>query len=377
MPGGRSASSFFTRLAEQTNALGGALNAHLHLDRAGTLDDSYFGNRFRVLENCHISLHEKHHRIHELHAGKAYEPSDLITRVERTLSIMTSQGVIRADTMVDTTDDQVGLTALQTLRELKAGWRDRIDLRLAAYSPFGFKDSEPGRWRVFEKAARTADFLGALPEADDRDEYPDHIGFDEHLTRMIDLARRRNMSLHVHVDQRNEASERGTERLIEAVNRNVGPKSADGAPMVWAVHMISPSTYDENRHRRLVDGLLDANIGVITCPSAAIGMRQLRAVNSPTFNSIPRILDLLAAGVHVRVGCDNIDDICSPSTTADLTDELFILSAALRFYNTQVLARLASGTLLSADERALVIEHQRQDQDEAARILNALSGTSV
>jgi hypothetical protein len=100
-------------------------------------------------------------------------------------------------------------------------------------------------------------------------------------------------------------------------------------------------------------------------------MRQLRPLASPTFNSIPRILELLAAGVHVRLGSDNIADICSPSTTADLMDEVFMLSAAIRFYHIGILAKLAAGQKLDADERAMVAEHLRKNDEEIAKALNA------
>ena len=66
---------------------------------------------------------------------------------------------------------------------------------------------------------------------------------------------------------------------------------------------------------------------------------------------------MLAAGVHVRLGSDNIADICSPSTTANLVDEIFILSAALRFYHTEILAKLATGLRLDDAERGFVKSH--------------------
>lgn len=347
-------------------------NAHVHLDRAATLADSYLEHEsFSVLDNSHISLQKKHHLIGAIHAGPAYRTPDLVARANDTIDLMVAAGTARVDSMVDVTDDEVGLSALATLGRVRDERRAEIDLRLAAYTPLGFIDAEPGRWRVYEEGAKLADFLGCLPEADDRRDYPDHIGFDEHLVRMLDLARRLGLLLHVHVDQRNLASEDGTERLIEIVRREGGPKSATGEPMIWAVHMISPSTYDEARHRRLVEGLLECDIGVICCPSAALGMRQLRPVASPTCNSIPRILELAAAGVHVRLGSDNIADMLSPSTTADLMDELFVLTAAVRYYRIDVLARLAAGQKLTADERAVVAEHLRRNDAEIARVLDA------
>jgi cytosine/adenosine deaminase-related metal-dependent hydrolase len=372
-------SPYFSRLRDEVARLGGMHNAHLHLDRAGTLDERYFAQagNLSVLDNSYISLKKKHSLINQIHAGPAYEPEDLAARVEETIDVMVEAGTALADTMVDVTDDRVGLSALELISGIKRRRADEIELRLAAYSPFGFRDDEPGRWRVFEEGAKRADFIGCLPEADDRADYPGNIGFEEHCVRMLDLARRESKMLHVHTDQRNEAGERGTERLIEVMRREGGPDSPDGAPMVWAVHMVSPTRYDDARHRRLVDGLLELNIGVISCPSAALGMRQLRPIVSPTDNSIPRILELLEAGVHVRLGSDNVADICSPSTTADLLDEVFVLTAAIRYYELGALARLAAGKRLDEDQIAAIREHLARNERETAKVVDAARAAAV
>lgn len=363
-------SPFHERLRSRTAELGGLFNAHLHLDRAYTLDDRYLPRReMRVLEQFHISLHEKHHLIHDLHAGPAYELEDLLRRVNHCLDMMVACGTRCADTLVDVTADRVGTSALELLCGVRARRANDIELRVGAYSPLGFLDSEPERWELLVAAAAQSDFLAALPEADDTREYPEHIGFMEHCRRFLELAQETGQMLHVHTDQRNEPSERGTEDLLEAIRRYGAPRSPSGAPMVWAVHMVSPSTYDEARFARLVDGLLEHRVGVICCPSAALGMRQLRPLLTPTTNSMPRVLELVAAGVPVRLGCDNIADICSPSTTANLLDEVFVLSAALRYYDTDVLARLAAGQEPSAAERRRVELHLAEDRHQIEKAL--------
>ncbi|GMU73613.1 MAG: hypothetical protein HS109_13605 [Burkholderiales bacterium] len=363
-------SVFYSRLREAIRQQGGMFNAHLHLDRAGTLDERYLAHvGFRILEVSYKSLHEKHSVIHDIHAGPAFERDDLARRVNEALDEMVAVHTVRADTMVDCTADRVALSALETLAGVKRAREREIDFRLGAYSPFGFRDDEPERWEVMVEGARRADFIGCLPEADDIADYPGHIGFGEHLRRILELGRDLGKMIHVHTDQRNEPREDGTEQLVDAVRRYGAPRSPDGEPMVWAVHMISPSTYDDGRFGRLVEGLLECNIGVISCPSAAIGMRQLRPVMTPTYNSIPRILELLTAGVHVRLGSDNIDDILSPSTTADLTDEVFMLSAALRFYHPGILAKLAAGKRLDAADRAFLRDHLESDAREVAKIV--------
>lgn len=356
-------SPFYDRLRTHIDQRGGMWNAHLHLDRAGTLDDIYLRTAgHSVWESSHVSLHEKHALIGALHRGKAYQRDDLRVRASAFIDAMVAVGTRRADTMVDVAADGLDLSALETLQELQKERGGEIELRLGAYSPLGFTDADPARWETFVEGARRADFIGSLPEADDMAEYPDHIGFAEHCKRVLRVASELGKMVHVHTDQRNEPGEHGTERLIHAVAEHGAPRSPSGEPMVWAVHVVSPSTYEERRFEALVEGLVRNQIGVICCPSAALGMRQLRSVHSPTYNSIPRVLEMIAAGVHVRIGSDNIADICSPSTTANLVDEVFVLSAALRFYNPEILATLAAGLSVSEAERRSVRDHLRRNR---------------
>lgn len=363
-------SPYHRRLREAIAAHGGMFNAHLHLDRYGTLDDRYLADQgHRVLHSSHVSLQKKHALLAALHQGPAYDEPDLRRRVGEALDTMVACNTARADTLVDTTADRVGLSALQVLRDIQRQRRGEIDLRLGAYSPLGFCDREPQRWRVFEQGAELADFLAALPEADELDDHPDHIGFEEHCRRMLELARALQKPLHVHTDQRYEASERGTERLLEVLRRHGPLELGTGEPAVWAVHAISPSTYEQPRFEALLQGLCELDVGVIVCPSAALGMRQLRPLLTFTGNCIPRVLELLAAGVHVRLASDNVADICSPSTTADLGDEVLILSAAIRYYGIEVLAALAAGKRLGAAELHAVREHLARNDAEVARAL--------
>lgn len=362
--------SFYEKFSNEVSRLGGFFNAHLHLDRAGTLDDSYMQSaNYHILQNSHISLLKKHSMINALHAGVGFEKDNMYERVNFYLDQMVACNTRRADTMVDVTADNVGLSVLLWLKDIQASRQSDIDLRLAAYSPFGFTDAEPQRWEIFSEGVALADFIGCLPEADDQDDYPDHIGFMPHLERVLTLAQQHQKMVHVHTDQRNESTEHGTEQLITAVERYGAPVSKDGSPMVWAVHMISPSTYTEERFNKLVQGLLNNNIGVICCPSAAIGMRQLRPITSPTYNSIPRVLELLAAGVNVRIASDNVADICSPTTTADLNDEILVLSSALRFYQVDILAKISAGINLNETDKNIIKDHLNKNTQEIEKFM--------
>lgn len=367
----RQLSPFYRQFASEVRALGGFFNAHTHLDRAGTMDERYLREAgLRVEDNSHISLHEKHRLIYDVHRGPAYDREDLRARVSAHLEVMQAVGTRRVDTLADVTADRVGLSALETILELKAEWADRIEVRVASYSPLGFPTNEPQRWDLFVEGARRADFISALPEADEISEYPGHLGFEEHCRRMLAVSAELGKMIHVHTDQRNEPSEAGTERLLQVMREEGHTNPATGEPLVWAVHMVSPSTYSEERFEKMVENMLELGVGVICCPSAAVGMRQLRSATTPTYNSIPRVLELVAAGVPVRLGSDNISDICSPSTTADLTDEALMLSAAVRYYNPSLIARLAAGVEPDAAMRKAIREHLELNDKQIAKVLH-------
>ena len=312
--------SYFDKLRKKIAQRGGILNAHLHIDRSGTLDETetllVSGDD---AGNCHLTLQQKHGLIPMIHDSPAYDVEKLGSRVGHFLDLMVEVGTTRADTAVDVTADRVGLSALHKLLDLKDNYRNRLDLRVGAYTPMGFKNSEPRRWELLVEGARISDFIGALPERDDQALYPDHIGFAESCRRVILLSAELSKPVHIHVDQANDPREIGTEVVISQL-QELGMTFSGPEPMVWLVHVISPSTYDEAHFTRVVDSMAKHNIGVICCPSAAISMRQLRPMMTPTGNSIARVLEMLAAGVHVRIASDNICDITSPAGTIDLVD---------------------------------------------------------
>lgn len=355
---------YFKELEQRIAELGGMFNAHLHLDRAGTYHETVrLLDQKGVYDGASFSLAGKHALIPMIHASSLYEPAELEERIAGYLDMMAAVGTTRADTVVDVTADAVGTTALETFLRLKERFRGRLDFRSGAYSPLGFRDDEPGRWELVAEAAERADFIGLLPERDDREPYPDHIGFKECCRRGIALAQRLGKDIHIHVDQANHQYENGAEIVVEVMRELQAGRGPDEEPFVWLIHLISPSTYDEARFETLVSDLAALRIGVITCPSAAISMRQYRPFLSPTFNSIARVLELLAGNVAVRVASDNICDITSPMGTPDLMNELFVLANAIRYYDIDVFAKLAAGVALDEVDRGRIRQHLAEDAE--------------
>lgn len=333
--------------------LGGFHNAHCHLDRVSTLNPKYLSTvGIDPIDGATLPLKVKQNLIGELHKGEAYSPDNLEHRIRINIENQCNMLTTSIDTFVDATPDlaEDGLLVINILNKLKEEFKDRITIRVGAHPIFGFK--KPERWEVYQEAAKKSDFLGGLPQ---KDEPPTNgrIGFQQHLKRILLLGHELNKEVHIHVDQDNNPNENGTETLIQAVQW-IGPPKFDSSPSVWAIHVISPSAYKDKRFYRMVDGLLKYNIGVICCPSAAISMRQLRPILSPTHNSIARILEMLEAGVHVRIGTDNITDVFVPASNGCMMTEITLLSNIIRFYNIGVMAKLGAGQTLNNMDREII-----------------------
>lgn len=338
---------------------GGLENWHTHLDRARTMEADYWEHvGINPWEGSAYPLRVKQSLTGDLHRGTAYTKSALDSRMRHILDAMVELATGKVFTCIDTTgSDDVKLSALEVALELKECYKDRLNLFVGAYNVFGFKDDEPSRWQTFEDAGKRADFLVGLPEREGEPGelgHDGHIGYDEHIKRILMLSQKFGRPAHIHLDQRNSPYEKGTETFIEAVRWLGESNKTRGEPIYWTIHSISPAAYDEERFKRVVEGLHKYNIGVIVCPYAAVSMRQLRSETTPTHNSVARILEMLDAGVPVRLGSDNIEDIFVPSGTPDMYEEVNAMSNMTRFYNPDVWAKVATGTELTQVDREFI-----------------------
>lgn len=351
-------------LIKSVKELGGFCNAHAHLDRNSTLELKYLQLvGIDPIEGASLPLRAKQNLTGELHKGPAYNPDDLRKRIKESLEQQYSMFTTSVSSMFDATPDlpEDGQQVVNIANGIKEEMKDKIEFNVGVHPIFGFKKEE--RWEVYKEAAKKSDFLGGLPE---KDEPPTdgRIGFKQHLKRILNLGQELHKPVHVHVDQTNDPREEGTETLIQAVEW-IGAPEIEGvdSPTVWAIHVLSPSAYDNRRFNKLVDGLLKNNIGVICCPSAAISMRQLRPIKSPIHNSIARILEMLEAGVYVTIGTDNICDVFVPSSDGCILTEIKVLSNAIRFYIINVLAKLAAGKELNEMDKEMIKRSLAADQE--------------
>jgi len=160
---------YITELKERVRNYGGFINAHTHLDRAGTINKEYLKHvGIDPIEASSYPLSVKRDLVGDLHRGIAYTREDLERRIREQLEAMIFFDTREVVSFIDTTADNVSLSALEVALKLKEEYKGRISLKLAAYPIFGFKVDEPKRWQIYEEAAEKADILGGLPERDNK-----------------------------------------------------------------------------------------------------------------------------------------------------------------------------------------------------------------
>ncbi len=342
---------------DQSRSFGGFFNAHAHIDRAYTLADKYLEHIGTTpLKASNLPLAVKQELVGDLHNGAAYQRADLRTRMSMAFDRQLAFGTTRIDTNVDATADlpEDGLLAINIALDLKSKFKKKgLEIRVAPTPIFGLKEDAEDRiprWEVFKAAAAKCDYLSLLPEKDDYAKGTDpkgKVGFKHHVRMGIEIAREQGKEIQFHVDQMNVPGEEGAMRVLDVLEVEHAPRSPSGDPMVWLIHMISPSAYYEPQFRKLVERLLEHNVGVIVCPTAALTMRQLRSIDGPIHNSIARVGELIKNKVPLRIGTDNISDVFVPQGDGDMLTEVKVGDMAVRLNLPHIWAKLACGHWLN------------------------------
>lgn len=308
--------SFFL---DKVDEKGGFVCHHAHFDKAYLINEEN-------LKISQSSLQEKWVLYRKL--KNEYTEYTLHTRMARCIENMMYQGVSKCRTFIDA-DQIVGLLPMKVAVNLKREYAKKgFDLQLAVQPLEGVLN--PDAQKMFVQACEMADVIGGLP---DRDEKPlDHMDF------IFNLAKDMDKPVDVHVGQNNIPSEKESEMVIDKVLEH----RLEGR--VRLVHAISLSCQNLEDRQRVISKIKETETGVIVCPSAAISMKQQSDILAPIHNSIAPVIELIEGGVDVMLGVDNIHDLFMPLVDGDLWFECRLLMEAIRCYDLDLIAQIATNT---------------------------------
>lgn len=305
-----------TAVIERIKEKGGWVNTHSHLDRAYSLQKDTFS-----FTNSYLK--EKWHLVDEM--KKASSVETIYDRMARAIEHFIKQGAQAVGSFIDV-DDVMEDKSMIAARKIKEDFGSQIEIRFANQVLKGVIDPKAKEW--FDLSSDFVDIIGGLPAKDFGQE-------EEHLDILIETAKSKGKLVHVHVDQFNTDEEKETELLAKkTIEHGMQGK-------VTAVHSISVAAHPKKYRYELYDLMKEANLHVISCPTAWIDHNRTERL-APSHNSMTPVDEMLPHGINVAFGTDNINDIYKPYSDGDLWTELRVMLEACHFYNVEGLSDIAT-----------------------------------
>jgi cytosine deaminase len=219
---------------------------------------------------------------------------DVIDRVMEVLRWHVAHGVLHVRTHVDVCDPR--LVALDALLEVRERVRDVIEIQVVAFPQEGIR-SYPGGEALLEEALRRgADVVGAIPHYEDTRE--DGVAS---LEVAFALAERHGRRVDVHCDEIDDEQSRFVEVVATLAARSGLRERAT------ASHATAMGSYNGAYAFKLLRILRRSGVHVIANPLINITL-QGRFDGYPKRRGLTQVKELLAAGVNVALGADDVMD---------------------------------------------------------------------
>jgi cytosine deaminase len=308
---------------ERIAAVGPRLEAAAEIDAAGRLVVPAF-----VQPHIHLDKVLTGPLLGPNESGTLAEAIALSHRVKRAATVeevsARAGAVIRSAVLSGTTairshvdvDTIGGLTGLRGVAAAAADHADLCDVQLVAFPQEGIW-RDPGADELMAEAMRScAGVVGGMPHWEaDLDAARRHIAF------CLDLAVRHDADVDMHVDETDDGRWRSFEILVEEAERR------DWGSRTTAGHVCAMASWEDDYAAAVIRRAARAGVMVVTNPPTNL-MLQGRDDREPRRRGIPRVKELLAAGVPVAAGQDCVDDAFYPFGSADPLQVALIVAHA-------------------------------------------------
>ena len=276
------------------------IESHVHLDTCLTAGEPVWNQSGTLFEGIQCWSLRK----------KSLTKGDIKDRVHRAVRMQAQHGVQFVRTHVDVTDPT--LIAMEALLELREELKDTIDIQVVAFPQEGIDSFPNGRQLVEDAVKMGADAVGAIPHFEFTREYA-----VESLNFAVSLAEKYDKLVDVHCDEIDDEQSRGLEVLAARAYES-GLKDR-----VTASHTTAMHSYNNAYVTKLMRLLTMSEINFVSNPLVNTHL-QGRMDTYPKRRGITRVKELLAAGINVSFGHDDLFDPWYPLGTGNMRDVVFM-----------------------------------------------------
>lgn len=274
------------------------IESHVHLDSALTAGEPRWNLSGTLFEGIACWAERKEKLTKE----------DVKERAREAIRKQASNGIGHVRTHVDVTDPT--LVALEGLLELKEELKDEVNVQIVAFPQEGIMSYPNGEELVENAIKMGADVIGAIPHFEFTREYG-----VESINFIMKLAEKYDKLVDVHCDEIDDEQSRFVEVLAARAYES-GLKER-----VTASHTTAMHSYNNAYAYKLFGLLRKSKINIIANPLVNTHL-QGRFDTYPKRRGITRVKELLADGINVSFGHDDIFDPWYPLGDGNMRDVL-------------------------------------------------------
>lgn len=276
------------------------IESHIHLDTCLTAGDPVWnlsGTLFEGIE-CWSKRKQK------------LSKADVKERVHRAVRKQAANGVQYVRTHVDVTDPT--LTAMEAMVELRDELKDLITIQIVAFPQEGILSYPKGRELTEEAIKMGADAVGGIPHFEFTREYS-----VESMDFAMELARKYDKLVDIHCDEIDDEASRGLETVAARAYE------MELYERVTASHTTAMHSYNNAYMLRLMRLLKMSRINFIANPLVNTHL-QGRVDSYPKRRGVTRVKELMAEGINVAFGNDDMFDPWYPMGNGNMRDVVFL-----------------------------------------------------
>jgi cytosine/creatinine deaminase len=326
--------------AEGALALPGFVEAHIHLEKAYLLD-----RLPRDAANLQDAI------ALTAAAKRSFTPADMRDRSQRVIDLAIEHGVTAMRCHVEL-DDVLGLSAIETILDLRSQVRGQLDLQIVAFPQEGIHTQSDGPGLMRAALGLGVDAVGGIPYND--------VDADEHLDLVFELAEEFGLPIDLHLDLSDDPDQRDVEKVIART-------LAHGMQgRVTVGHLTSLGSVPLAEARAIASRLADAQISVVCLPTTDVFLNGRHDMTRPRRGLTPVRL-LQEEGVNVAAATNNIQNPFTPFGRGNILD-VAVLLAELCHFGTADDARSVIEMITSRAAQAIGLPHFGLEAGNAATI---------